>query len=128
MRPVAYAREFQEFLFKSNMFAMAIGVVIGQAVGRVVTGIVEGLLMPVVGILQPHGQWREFGPVVGGSTFKIGLVLGTMLDFIIVAAVVFILTKLFVRRQPAPPTKACLKCKEPIHAEAVRCRYCTSEV
>ena len=58
--PKKYAQEFREFLLKSNMFSLAMGVVIGAAVGKVVAAIVEDLVMPIVGVLTPAGDWRTF--------------------------------------------------------------------
>ena len=53
-------REFREFLLKQNALALAVGVIIGGAVGKVVTSIVSDLLMPVVGLGLPGGNWREW--------------------------------------------------------------------
>jgi len=52
-------RDFKAFLTKSNALALAIGVVIGAATGKVVSGIVDDLLMPVIGLVLPSGDWRE---------------------------------------------------------------------
>lgn len=116
------AGEFREFLLKQNALALAVGVVIGAAFGRVVSGLVDDLIMPIVGLLAPGGDWRQIklGP------FLVGDFAGRVLDFFIVAAVVFAVVKIFVREtKPAPaPTQTCPQCLEAVPAAAKRCRAC----
>ncbi|MFN7135131.1 MAG: large conductance mechanosensitive channel protein MscL [Myxococcales bacterium] len=123
-------QEFREFLFKQNVLALAIGVVIGGAVGRVVSGIVEDVIMPVVGVLLPGGGWRQAQWALNDTNaIKYGDLLGRLLDFAIVATVVFLITKALIRQAappPAPPTKRCPECLESVPAEARRCRACTA--
>jgi len=131
-------REFREFLFKQNALALAVGVIIGAAAGRVVTSLVSDMLMPVISLVMPHGDWqaskivlsRAVGPdgkeVVNSINY--GTFAGTVLDFVIVALVVFLIIRSIVKPAPAPPTKACPYCKETIPADATKCRACTSAV
>jgi large conductance mechanosensitive channel len=124
-------REFREFLLKQNVVALAAGVVIGAAVGKVVTGIVDDLVMPIVGIVLPgQAEWREASLALpAGQAIRYGDLLGRILDFAIVAAVVFLVLKTFVR--PAPPpalTRSCPLCLETIPAAARRCRACGADV
>src|SRR5688500_9216690 len=56
---------FRDFAFKGNVVDLAVGVVIGAAFGKIVTGLVDGLIMPLVGLLLPSGHWREFVVHVG---------------------------------------------------------------
>lgn len=137
LKPLA---EFKAFLTKSNALALAIGVVIGTAVGKVVSSIVGDLLMPLIGLVAPTGgSWRDWavGPLVqppGGGpavgAFKLGSFLGSVLDFVIVAFVIFMLTKLLLReaKKPdaVPTTKPCPECLEAVPLAAKRCRACTS--
>ena len=125
--PRKYASEFREFLLKSNMFSLAMGVVIGTAVGKVVSSIVGDLVMPVVGILSPEGSWRTLKVGYGRLQFTIGNFLGTMVDFLIIAVIVFLITKAFVKQAPPPPTKVCPACKETIHPDATKCKHCLTE-
>jgi large conductance mechanosensitive channel len=127
VEPGRYAREFREFLLKTNMFSLAMGVVIGTAVTKVVASIVGDLIMPIVGILSPEGSWRTVRVGYGKLQFTIGNFFGTLLDFIIIATVVFLITKMFINQAPPPPTKACPACKEGIHPEATKCKWCTAE-
>ena len=129
-------REFREFLLKQNALALAIGVIIGAAVGRVVTSLVGDLLMPVISLGMPQGDWRAskivlsqtLGPdgkeVVNAINY--GAFLGTVVDFMIVAFVVFVIVRQFIKPEPAAPTKVCSFCLETVPAEATKCRACTS--
>src|SRR5690242_14469183 len=98
-----YAAEFREFLLKQNVVALAVGVVIGGAFGRVVSGVVDDLVMPIVGLLLPGGDWRKAQVTLAGeNAIKYGDLFGRIIDFVIVAAVVFVVTKaLLERSKPA---------------------------
>lgn len=129
-RTGSLAKEFREFLLKQNVIALAAGVVIGAAIGKVVSGIVELVVMPIVGLLLPgQMEWRalklELG---GGNAIGYGEVLGRLLEFGVIALVVFLVLKALVKAPPPAPTKACPQCLETIPVAARRCRACTSEV
>jgi large conductance mechanosensitive channel len=121
-----FGKEFRDFLLKTNMLALALGVVIGGAVGKVVEAFVADLLMPVIGLIDTKGSWRELTLVVGGAKFTYGHLLGVLVDFLIIASVVFIATKGFVKGSPPAPVKTCPECREGIHPEATRCKFCTA--
>ncbi|MBV8878707.1 MAG: large conductance mechanosensitive channel protein MscL [Planctomycetaceae bacterium] len=125
--PKKYAQEFREFLLKSNMFSLAMGVVIGAAVGKVVSSIVGDLIMPIVGVLTPEGNWRTFKVGFWRFNWTLGHFFGEVVDFVIIAGVVFLITKAFVKQAPPPPTKTCTACKEAIHPEATKCKWCTAD-
>jgi len=97
--------EFRTWLMETNALALAIGVVIGGAVGKLVSALVEGLVMPIIGVLIPGGTWREVKIALDakGNALGIGPVLGAMVDFIIISAVVFIVSKKVLGA--APPKK-----------------------
>jgi len=123
--------EFRDFLVKHDVLALAVGVVIGASVGKVVSGIVDDLIMPVVGVILPGGEWHTAELVLSGkNAIKYGDLLGRLVDFAIVAAVVFLILKAFIReaKPAAPATKACPQCLETIPVAATRCRACTSTV
>jgi large conductance mechanosensitive channel len=123
-------KEFREFLLKQNAFALAVGVIIGAAIGKVVSGIVEDLLMPVIGLALPGGEWRGAQYVLSGqNAIKYGDMAGRVLDFLVIALVVFFLTKAFLEKPAAAPsTKTCPDCLEPIPLAARKCRACASPV
>ena len=128
VEPGRYAREFREFLLRTNMFALAMGVVIGAAVTKVVSAIVDDLVMPIVGVLTPSGDWRAIKIGFWRFNWTVGHFMGVVLDFIIIATVVFLITKMFVKQAPPPPVKVCNACKEGNHPDATRCKWCTSEL
>jgi len=132
-------QEFKAFLTKSNALALAVGVIIGAAVGKVVSGVVDDLLMPVIGLVLPAGDWREAKYVlrtftdakgkVTDSAIAYGHLIGTVLDFFFVALVVFLITKALLKPPPpGPPTKNCPECLEAIPVEARKCKACGSGV
>ena len=97
--------EFRTWLMETNALALAIGVVIGGAVGKLVSAFVEGLIMPIIGVIIPGGAWREVKVALDakGNALGIGPVLGAMVDFVIISAVVFIVSKKVLGA--APPKK-----------------------
>lgn len=129
-------REFREFLLKQNALALAIGVIIGAAMGRVVSSLVADLLMPVVSLGMPGGDWRssqivlseavgpDGKPVVNAINY--GAFMGTVIDFAIVAFVVFLIVRTMLKPAPEDPTKGCPFCLETIPAAASKCRACAS--
>ena len=123
-------REFREFLLKQNAFALAIGVVIGAAIGKVVSGIVDDVVMPIVGLALPGGEWRNAQFVLSGqNAIKYGDLAGRFVDFFLIALVVFLLSKAFLEKPAAAPaTKSCPQCLEAIPAAAKKCRACGSPV
>jgi large conductance mechanosensitive channel len=130
--------EFRKFLLQTNALALAVGVIIGAAVGKVVSSIVSDLMMPVIGLLIPGGAWREMSWVLStkpdgspANAITYGAFLGNLVDFVIVATVVFMITKAILKPAPAapgPPMKECPECLESIPAAARKCRACASAV
>jgi len=130
--------EFRKFLLQTNALALAIGVIIGAAVGKVVSSIVSDLMMPVIGLMIPGGAWREMSWVLStkpdgspANAITYGAFIGNMVDFVIVATVVFMITKALLKPAPAapgPPMKECPECMESIPAAARKCRACASAV
>lgn len=131
-------KEFKAFLLQTNALALAVGVIIGGAVGKVVSSLAADILMPLIGLIIPGGAWRDLkfvlttkpdGTVANAVTY--GQFLGAVVDFVIIAFVVFMITKTIIKPAPAPagpPTKVCPECKETIPADARKCRACASAV
>lgn len=130
-------KEFKGFLTKSNALALAVGVIIGAATGKVVSAVVDDLLMPIIGLVLPSGDWREARLVMKTVTdeagkqteaaIQYGHLIGTIVDFIIIAFVVFLVTRALLKPEPAPPappTKDCPDCLEVIPEAAKKCRAC----
>jgi large conductance mechanosensitive channel len=122
-----HVKEFREFLLKQNAFALAIGVIIGAAIGKVVSGLVDDVLMPIIGVVLPGGEWRNAQlHLSGANAIKYGDLMGRLVDFLIVAVVVYLLTKVFLASQLAAPTKSCPECLEVVPLGARKCRACAS--
>lgn len=133
-------KEFKEFAMRGNVVDMAVGVIIGAAFGKIVTSVVNDVLMPPIGLLMGGVDFSDIvitlKDAVGDEpavTVNIGLFINTVIDFTIVAFVIFILIKQmnrFVKRaEPAPAaptTKECPQCCSSIPLKAVRCPCCTS--
>jgi len=133
--------EFRGFLTKTNALALAIGVIIGAAVSNVVSALAADLLMPVISLVLPGGDWRQAKYVLRSTTDAAGKVtenallyghfLGTIIDFLIISFVVFLIVKALVKPVPTPPAqpmKACPECLEMVPAAAKRCRACTASL
>jgi large conductance mechanosensitive channel len=121
-------KEFREFINKGNVVDLAVAVVIGGAFGKIVSAMVSDLVMPLVNAVIPQGDWRKWE--VSPLHFRLGDFMGTLVDFTIVAFVVFIVMVKVVgavnRKTAAPETRTCPECLESVPKAARRCRACTS--
>ncbi len=124
-------QEFKSFAVRGNVLDLAAAVVIGAAFSKIVTALVSEVVMPLIGKVLPAGDWTAY--TVGG--IHVGQVLGAVLDFLVVAAVLFIVVvkimgtamrRLGPTTPAAPATKKCAECLEEIPLAARRCRACTS--
>lgn len=124
--------EFRGFLTRTNALALAVGVIIGAAVGSVVSALAADILMPIVGVFLPGGDWREAKiPLDDKNAILYGHFLGTLVDFLIVSLVIFLIVRTLVKPVPTPaaePMKKCPECLEMIPEAARRCRACTATV
>lgn len=120
--------EFRAFALKGNVVDLAIAVIIGGAFGKIVTALVGDIIMPLVGKLLPNQEWRSW--TAGG--LKIGDFLGAVVDFFIIAVVLFLVLVKFLgalhgkKVAEAPTTKECPECLEKIPLAARRCRACAA--
>lgn len=124
-------QEFKTFVSKGNVVDLAVAVVMGGAFGKIVTALVSGLVMPLVGYVMPQGDWQKFtvGP------FQIGQLLAAVIDFLLIALVVFLVFVKGLGRvirkpeaAPTPATKTCPECLETIPEAATRCKFCTTKL
>lgn len=102
-------KDFKAFAFKGNVIDLAVGVVLGAAFTAVVTAVVNGIIMPVVGLLTPGDTWKDWTV----WRLQLGVVLASLLNFLIVAAVLFVVVSKFIKAlqrkdvapaTPVPPT------------------------
>ncbi len=142
-------KEFKEFAMRGNVLDMAIGVIIGAAFGKIVTSAVSDIVMPPIGLLVGKVDFSSLfinlsgtpyvtvaqAKAAGAATINYGVFLNTVIDFLIVAFVVFVLVRQVnrMKRQPeaapaVPTTKECSYCLSSIPIKAIRCPHCTSEL
>lgn len=140
-------KEFKEFAMRGNVLDMAIGIIIGGAFGKIISSLVGDVLMPPIGWLMGNLDFGNLFLALNGRTYdslkaakdagaptiNYGLFINTVIDFVIVAFVIFILVRQMNRlKKIAPaevaPTKECPYCFSQIALKATRCVGCTSEV
>jgi large conductance mechanosensitive channel len=141
-------KEFKEFAMRGNVLDMAIGIIIGAAFGKIVTSFVSDILMPPIGLLLGRVNFADLfvnlsdmpvttlaeAKAAGAATINYGLFLNTVIDFVIVAFVIFLLVRQInrLKRQeealPVPTTRECPHCAMMIPLRARRCPQCTSDL
>jgi large conductance mechanosensitive channel len=140
-------KEFKEFAVKGNVMDMAVGIIIGAAFGKIVASLVDDVILPPLGLLLHHVDFSNLFITLGGGDFptvaaakaagaptlNYGLFLNSVLDFLIVGIVVFIMVKQINRwkKAPAPAipnTRDCPYCLTPIPLKATKCPACTSQL
>lgn len=143
-------KEFREFALRGNVIDLAVGVIIGAAFGKIVTSLVNDVLMPPIGLLLGKVDFSNLfislngtaypslaeAKKAGAPTLNYGLFLNNVLDFVIVALVIFYLVRAInriKRAEPegppaAPNTRPCPQCLSEIPLKARRCSHCTSAV
>ncbi len=140
-------KEFKAFIMRGNVLDLAIAVIIGGAFGKIITSLVNDIIMPPIGLLlgnvdfanlfinlsgQPYATLKA-AQEAGAATINYGMFLNTVIDFVIVALVIFLVVKQAnrLKGQPAPAdptTKECPYCLSTIPIKATRCAHCTSEL
>src|SRR5215471_1054354 len=141
-------KEFKEFIMRGNVLDLAVAVIIGAAFGAIVNSMVNDIVMPPIGLIMGHVDFKDLFMALNGQTYPslaaaktagapviaYGQFINTVINFLIVAFVIFIVVKQANRfNKPAeapaaPATKECPFCVSTIPAKAVRCPQCTSEL
>ncbi len=139
-------REFKAFIARGNVIDLAIAVIIGAAFGRIVTSLVDDIIMPPIGLLLGKVDFASLyvnlsgesypslaaAKEAGAATLNYGVFINAVINFLIVALVVFLLVKQINRLKAAPPatptTKECPFCLTLVPVKATRCPACTSEL
>jgi large conductance mechanosensitive channel len=142
-------KEFKEFAMRGNVIDLAIGVIIGGAFGKITTSLVNDIIMPPIGLLLgkvdfsnlyinlSSGTYQSLSQAkdAGAVTINYGLFLNTVLDFLVIAFVVFLLIRQINKLQkpespqePKPETRECPYCLTAIPIKATRCPACTSQL
>jgi len=97
--PKNTVKEFLGFLREYNVMALAIAFIMGAAAVTLVKSLVDNLIMPIIGFLVPNGAWREFILPIGPILFKLGAFFGDLLNFVIIAFVVFMMAKFIMKEE-----------------------------
>ena len=138
--------EFKKFIMRGSVLDLAIGVIIGAAFGKIVTSLVDDILMPVIGLAAGKMDFSNLFISLNGQsyptlaaakaaaapTLNYGIFINTVIQFLIVAFVIFLIVKQVNRLMPPPPppppaeVKDCPQCFTKIPLQAKRCPACTS--
>ncbi|MCA2000332.1 MAG: large conductance mechanosensitive channel protein MscL [Chloroflexi bacterium] len=128
-------KEFKEFVMRGNVLDLAVAVVIGGAFGKIVGSLVNDILMPLIGLIMGKINFAELSWQVGEASVKYGAFIQAIVDFLIIAFVIFLIVKAAnnLKKKPAPApaeptTKECPYCFSTIAIKAKRCPNCTSEL
>ena len=126
-------KELRAFVMRGNVLDLAVAVIIGGAFGKIVSSLVNDIIMPLIGLMMGGVNFSEQAFTVGAAVIKWGAFVQTVIDFIIIASVIFVIVKAANATRKAPPpadptTKECPHCRSMIHIKATRCPECTSEL
>jgi large conductance mechanosensitive channel len=126
-------KEFRDFAMRGNVLDLAIAVIIGGAFGKIVASLVDDIIMPLIGLIIGGVDFNSLAFTVGSAQVKYGSFIQNVVDFIIVAFVIFMIVRTMNRfKKPAPAaattTKECPRCFTTIPLKATRCPNCTSEL
>jgi len=137
-------KEFKDFAARGNVIDLAVGVIIGAAFGKIVSSLVNDILMPPIGLIlgkvdfsnlfvtlsSAHYNSLADAKAAGAPTLNYGIFINNIIDFLIVAFVIFLIVKETNRfiRKPDPTTKPCPRCTTAIPLAATKCPSCTADV
>ena len=126
-------KEFREFAIRGNVMDLAVAVIIGGAFGKIITSLVEDVLMPLIGLVLGGINFSEQAiPLGGDAALRWGAFVQSIIDFLIIAFVIFLLVRAMnrlKREEPVTPTtKECTHCFTTIPLKATRCPNCTSQL
>ncbi len=132
-----FIEEFKKFISKGNVMDMAVGIIIGGAFTSIVSSLVNDIINPLLGLFGGMNFDQLAWNITGDVTLYYGKFITAVVNFLIMAFIVFILVKAintaaskFQKKEEAkdPTTKKCPYCKSEIALEATRCPHCTSEL
>ena len=134
---MGFVKEFKEFIMRGNVMDLAVGVIIGGAFSAIVTSLVDDVIGPIIGMICGGIDFSHLAITVGSAQLMIGNFIQAIINFLIVALVIFSIVKAFNKanslakkpeEEAAPTTKICPFCKTEIALDATRCPNCTSEL
>lgn len=132
-----FLEEFKKFISKGNVMDMAVGIIIGGAFTSIVSSLVNDIINPILGLFGGVNFDQLAWNITGDVTLYYGKFITAVVNFLIMALIVFLLVKIMNTamsrlqkpEQPKAPTKkTCPFCKSEIAVEATRCPHCTSQL
>ena len=128
--------EFKKFIMRGNVIDLAVGVIIGAAFQAIVNSLVDDIIMPVISIFTKGVSFEEWVLTIGDASIKYGNFISAVLNFLIMAFVIFLIVKSInkvsdkfsKKEEEAVTTKECPFCKSEISIDAVKCPHCTSDL
>ena len=128
-------KEFKDFAMRGNVLDLAVAVIIGGAFGKIIASLVSDVLMPLIGLALGGVNFSGLSYQLRDATINYGLFIQAIVDFVIVAFVIFMIVRSMNRmkkQEPAlaaaPTTKECPQCFTSIPIKATRCPNCTSQL
>ena len=120
--------DFKKFLFRGNIVTLAVGVVIGTAFTAIVTSLVNDIIMPVIGMITGGYDFSTLYVYVGDAKLMYGLFIAAIINFILIALVIFFIIKLIykITKTEEKEARKCPYCCTEIDDAATRCPNCTS--
>ena len=130
-----FLKEFKEFALKGNVMSLAVGMIIGTSFSALVTSLLDNIISPIIGCFYTGG-FNNLSVHIWKADITYGAFLTAVINFIIMAFVIFIMVKAFNklteigRKKPeeVKTTKICPYCKSEIDIKATKCPHCTSDV
>lgn len=133
-----FMNEFKKFIARGNVMDMAVGIIIGGAFTAIVTSLVNDIINPLLGLFGGMNFDQLECNITGDVVLYYGKFITAIINFLIMALVIFILVRMINRagekfskkkeEKPAPTTKKCPYCKSEIAIDATRCPHCTSQI
>ena len=126
-------KEFRDFALRGNVMDLAVAVIIGGAFGKIIASLVNDVLMPLIGLVLGGLDFSTLAFKVKDASVNYGLFIQSIVDFTIVAFVIFMIVRTMNRMKKAEPageptTKECPYCISTISINAKRCPHCTSQL
>ncbi len=119
---MGFVKEFKEFAVKGNVMDLAVGVIIGGAFGKIISSLVDDVLMPVIGTLI-GSDFEKMATTINGATVKYGMFIQNVVNFIIIAFVIFLMIKAInqlKKKEEAAPSSPPAPTKEELLLTEIR--------
>ena len=140
-KKTGFFKAFKNFLLEGDAISMAVGVIIGAAMKDLVTSLVDNMFSPVIGLVLGKVDFSGLCVKIGDATIKYGAFLTALINFILMAFVVFLIVYLIDKAKESfkklskkeeseeePTTKVCPYCQSEVDIKAVKCPHCTSDI